>query len=124
MISINTAIEVDIFGNVNSTHVMGRKLMNGIGGSGDFTRNAYLSVFTCPSVAKGGRIDQLHVGERETVMFVVVCEKRQGRVLVLHLGSEHGLVPVDHLVEAARAVHDVHELCWSDSHGSPHLRCE
>ena len=41
LISINTAIEVDLFGNVNSTHVMGRNLMNGIGGSGDFTRNAY-----------------------------------------------------------------------------------
>ena len=42
IISMNTAIEVDIFGNVNSTHVMGRQMMNGIGGSGDFTRNAYL----------------------------------------------------------------------------------
>ena len=28
IISINTAIEVDIFGNVNSTHVMGRQMMN------------------------------------------------------------------------------------------------
>ena len=27
------------------------KMMNGIGGSGDFTRNAYISIFTCPSVA-------------------------------------------------------------------------
>ena len=59
IISINTAIEVDIFGNVNSTHVMGRKLMNGIGGSGDFTRNAYLSVFTCPSTAKGLKISTI-----------------------------------------------------------------
>ncbi len=40
IVSMNTAIEVDIFGNVNSTHVLGRLLMNGIGGSGDFTRNA------------------------------------------------------------------------------------
>lgn len=40
IISINTAIEVDVFGNVNSTHVMGNSMMNGIGGSGDFTRNA------------------------------------------------------------------------------------
>ena len=59
IISINTAIEVDIFGNVNSTHVMGRQMMNGIGGSGDFTRNAYLSVFTCPSSAKGGKISTI-----------------------------------------------------------------
>src|SRR5437764_12042457 len=56
IISINTAIEIDIFGNVNSTHVMGRQMMNGIGGLGDFTRNAYLCAFTCPSTAKGGKI--------------------------------------------------------------------
>jgi len=56
LITINTALEADIFGNVNSTHVLGTKMMNGIGGSGDFTRNAYLSIFTCPSVAKGGKI--------------------------------------------------------------------
>ncbi len=56
IISLNTALEVDIFGNVNSTHVLGSHMMNGIGGSGDFTRNAYLSIFTCPSTAKGGRI--------------------------------------------------------------------
>jgi acyl-CoA hydrolase len=56
---MNTAIEADIFGNVNSTHVCGTKLMNGIGGSGDFTRNAYLSIFTCPSTAKDGMISSI-----------------------------------------------------------------
>ena len=55
ILSINTAIEVDITGNVNSTHVLGRNMMSGIGGSGDFARNAFLSIFTCPSTAKGGR---------------------------------------------------------------------
>ena len=40
LISINTALELDIYGNVNSTHVLGTKMMNGIGGSGDFARNA------------------------------------------------------------------------------------
>lgn len=59
LITMNTAIEADIFGNVNSTHVCGTKLMNGIGGSGDFTRNAYLSIFTCPSVAKDGMISSI-----------------------------------------------------------------
>ncbi len=59
LITMNTAIEADIFGNVNSTHVCGTKLMNGIGGSGDFTRNAYLSIFTCPSVAKNGMISSI-----------------------------------------------------------------
>ncbi|MGE5570954.1 MAG: succinate CoA transferase [Rhodospirillales bacterium] len=56
IISLNTALEADIFSNVNSTHVLGSHMMNGIGGSGDFTRNAYLSIFTCPSTAKAGRI--------------------------------------------------------------------
>ena len=51
LITINTALEADIFGNVNSTHVLGSKMMNGIGGSGDFTRNAYISIFTTPATA-------------------------------------------------------------------------
>ena len=59
VISINTAIEVDLYGNVNSTHIGGTRMMNGIGGSGDFTRNAYISIFTCPSVAKEGRISAI-----------------------------------------------------------------
>ena len=79
IISINTAIEVDIFGNVNSTHVMGRKLMNGIGGSGDFTRNAYLSIFTCPSTAKGGKISTIvplvtHVDHSEHSVQIIATE--------------------------------------------------
>ena len=54
LITINTALEADIFGNINSTHVCSTKMMNGIGGSGDFTRNAYISIYTTPSTAKGG----------------------------------------------------------------------
>jgi len=80
IISINTAIETDIFGNVNSTHVMGNNLMNGIGGSGDFTRNAYLSVFTCPSMAKGGQISTIvplvsHMDHSEHSVQVVITEQ-------------------------------------------------
>ena len=56
IIAINTALEADIFGNINSTNVMGTKMMNGIGGSGDFTRSSYISVFVTPSVAKDGKI--------------------------------------------------------------------
>ena len=59
VIAMNTALEADIFGNVNSTHVLGTKMMNGIGGSGDFTRNAYISIFSCPSVSKGGLISNI-----------------------------------------------------------------
>ncbi len=52
VISINTAIEFDIYGNVNSTHISGINMMNGIGGSGDFSRNSYLSVFVTQSASK------------------------------------------------------------------------
>ncbi len=48
LIAANTALEADIYGNVNSTHVLGTKMMNGIGGSADFSRNAYLSIFSLP----------------------------------------------------------------------------
>ena len=59
IITINTAIEADIYGNINSTQICGSKMMNGIGGSGDFTRNAYISIYTCPSVAKDGKISSI-----------------------------------------------------------------
>ncbi|MDE7334731.1 MAG: acetyl-CoA hydrolase, partial [Muribaculaceae bacterium] len=59
VIAMNTALEADIFGAINSTHVLGTKMMNGIGGSGDFTRNSYLSIFSCPSVSKGGLISNI-----------------------------------------------------------------
>lgn len=80
IISINTALEVDLFGNVNSTHVLGRNMMNGIGGSGDFTRNAYLSIFTCPSTAKGGRISAVvpqvsHMDHSEHSVQVLITEQ-------------------------------------------------
>lgn len=80
IISINTAIEADIWGNINSTHVMGNNLMNGIGGSGDFTRNAYISVFTCPSVAKGGAISTIvpmvaHLDHSEHSVQVIITEQ-------------------------------------------------
>ncbi len=59
VIAMNTALEADIFGAINSTHVLGTKMMNGIGGSGDFTRNSYLSIFSCPSITKGGCISNI-----------------------------------------------------------------
>jgi propionyl-CoA:succinyl-CoA transferase len=80
VISMNTAIEVDLFGNVNSTHVMGKQMMNGIGGSGDFTRNAYLSIFSCASTAKAGKISTIvplvtHVDHSEHSVQVVITEQ-------------------------------------------------
>lgn len=79
IVSMNTAIEVDIFGNVNSTHVLGRQMMNGIGGSGDFTRNAYISIFSCPSTQKGGKISTIvplvsHMDHSEHSVQIVATE--------------------------------------------------
>ena len=80
IVSMNTAIEVDLGGNVNSTHLMGKTMMNGIGGSGDFTRNAYLSIFSCPSTAKGGKISTIvplasHIDHSEHSVQVVATEQ-------------------------------------------------
>jgi succinate CoA transferase len=80
IVSMNTAIEVDLTGNVNSTHVMGKTMMNGIGGSGDFTRNAYLSIFSCPSTAKGGKISAIvplasHMDHSEHSVQIVITEQ-------------------------------------------------
>ena len=79
LISINTALEADIFGNINSTHVVGSKMMNGIGGSGDFTRSSYVSVFVTPSVAKGGKISAFvpfvsHQDHSEHSVKVIISE--------------------------------------------------
>lgn len=79
IIALNTAIEVDIFGNVNSTHVNGTKMMNGIGGSGDFTRNSYLSIFLTPSTAKNGTISCIvpkvtHEDHNEHSVKIIVSE--------------------------------------------------
>lgn len=80
IVSINTAIEVDITGNVNSTHVLGRSMMNGIGGSGDFARNAFLSIFTCPSTAKNGSISTIvplvsHLDHSEHSVQIIVTDQ-------------------------------------------------
>jgi succinate CoA transferase len=80
LITINTAIEADLFGNINSTHISGQKMMNGLGGSGDFTRNAFFSIFTCPSTAKGGKISTIvpsvsHIDHTEHSVKVIITEQ-------------------------------------------------
>lgn len=80
LICINTAIECDIYGNVNSTHVMGTNMMNGIGGSGDFARNALLGVFVTKSTAKDGKISSIvpfasHVDHTEHDVDLIVTEQ-------------------------------------------------
>lgn len=80
LIGINTALEVDLWGNVNSTHVAGRNLINGIGGSGDFTRNCAISIFTTASTAKNGAISCFvpycsHIDHSEHDTQIIVSER-------------------------------------------------
>ena len=80
VIAMNSMIEADIYGNINSTHVMGSSMMNGIGGSGDFARNGYLSFFVTPSVAKNGHISCIvpmcsHVDHTEHDTQIIVTEQ-------------------------------------------------
>lgn len=79
VITINTALEADIFGNINSTHVNGVRMMNGIGGSGDFTRSGYISIFTTPSTAKDGKISAFvpmvsHMDHSEHSVKIIITE--------------------------------------------------
>jgi len=80
VIALNTALEVDVYGHVNSTHLLGGSMVNGIGGSGDFARNAYLSIFMCPSTAKRGAVSTVvpmctHVDHNEHSVQVVVTDQ-------------------------------------------------
>lgn len=80
IIAMNTAIEFDIYGHVNSTHIMGTKMMNGIGGSGDFARNGYLTIFFSNSVAKNGDISSIvpmcsHIDHTEHDVDVFITER-------------------------------------------------
>ena len=79
-IAMNGMIEADIYGNVNSTQIAGSRIMNGIGGSGDFARNGSLSVFMSPSTAKGGKVSGIvpmasHVDHTEHDTMVLVTEQ-------------------------------------------------
>ncbi len=99
VIAMNTALEADIFGSVNSTHVLGTRMMNGIGGSGDFTRNAYISIFSCPSVTKGGVISNI-------VPMVAHPDHSEHSVDILV--TDQGIADLRHLdpVDRAKAIID------------------
>ncbi len=80
VIALNTPLEVDIYGQVNSTHLMGTKMMNAIGGSGDFARNAYLSVFTTTSTTKEDKISRIlpmvsHADHTEHDWHILITEQ-------------------------------------------------
>ncbi len=126
VISINTALEADIFGNVNSTHIMGCRMMNGIGGSGDFTRNAYISIFTCPSTAKEGKISSIvpmvtHVDHSEHSVQALATEwgvadlrgrspRERARVIIRNCAHPDFRDALESYVGLAEAGHTPHTL--------------
>lgn len=59
--------------------MLGSRILNGIGGSGDFARNGYLSMFLSPSTAKRGDVSCIvpmvsHVDHTEHDVSVLVTE--------------------------------------------------
>lgn len=80
VIAMNTALELDLYGHENSSHVCGSSLMNGIGGSCDYERNGYISIFYTPSIAKGGKVSSIvpmccHVDSTEHDVDVIITEQ-------------------------------------------------
>jgi len=80
VVSVNSALEVDIFGHVNSTHINGTHVLNGIGGSADFNRHSPLTIVALPSVTNDGDISRIvpfvpHVDHTEHDIDVVVTEQ-------------------------------------------------
>lgn len=126
VIGMNTAIEADIYGNVNASHVFGTDIMNGVGGSGEYTRNSYISIMMCPSIAKGGKISAIvpmcpHVDNNEHSVQIIVTE--QGLADLRGLGPmqrarkiidqcAHPLYRdyLNHYIERSRMGHIRHDL--------------
>lgn len=80
VIAINTAIEIDIYGHVNSSHVRGSQIISGVGGSGEFAQNAFLSIFLTPSTSRKGSISAIvpmasHVDHSEHVVDIIVTDQ-------------------------------------------------
>ena len=53
---------------------------NGIGGSGDFARSSAYTIFSCPSIAKGGAISSVvpmvsHTDHTEHDVHVIITEQ-------------------------------------------------
>lgn len=131
-IGMNGMIEADLYGNVNSTHVMGTRIQNGIGGSGDFARNGFLSIFLSPSTAKLGAISALvpmvsHVDHTEHDVSIIVTERG--------LADLRGLPPrrrarqlIDHCVhpDYRDQIEDYFDRACRESWGkhTPHLLTE
>lgn len=128
-IAMNGLIEADIYGNVNSTQVMGSRIQNGIGGSGDFSRNAFISCFVTPSTAKGGAISAIvpmasHVDHITQDVQVIVTEQGLADLRGLSPKQRARLIIANCAHPAYRdGLSDYYERALKGSYGlqSPHL---
>jgi succinyl-CoA:acetate CoA-transferase len=80
VIAINGCLEMDLQGQVNSSHVLGSKILSGIAGSYDYSRNGLYSIFVGPSTAKGGKISAIvpmvsHVDHTEHDVDILATEQ-------------------------------------------------
>ena len=91
---MNGMIEADIYGNVNSTHVMGSEHPERHRRLGDFARNAFISFFVTPVDGQGRR----HLGIVPMVSHVDHTE-HDVHVIV----TEQGLADLRGLLARARA---------------------
>ena len=78
-IAMNGFVEADIYGHVNSTHIAGKGIENGIGGSADFARNSAYTIFMSPATAKNGAISAIvpfasHIDHTEHDVHGIVTE--------------------------------------------------
>ncbi len=128
VIALNTPLEFDVYGHANSTHVMGTHMMNGIGGSGDYMRNGYLTIFTAESVAKDGAISRIvpmvshcdHT-EHDAMVFVTeqgvadvrgLCPRERARAIIANCAHPDFRGPLLEYVQAAEkgGGHTPHDL--------------
>ena len=129
VLAMNGMIEADLYGNVNSTHLMGTRIQNGIGGSGDFARNAYLSMFLSPSTAKDGNISCIvpmvsHVDHTEHDVALIVTEQGLADLRGLSPKRRARLI-IDRCAhpDFRPALQDYHERAQASGRGAhtPHL---
>ncbi|MDS0295547.1 acetyl-CoA hydrolase/transferase C-terminal domain-containing protein [Halogeometricum luteum] len=123
VVGVNSAIEFDIYGNVNSTHVNGTRMINGVGGSADFNRNSLVTVCALPSTAKGGDLSRVvpmafHVDHTEHDIDVFVTERGVADVRGL-APVERAEVIIEHCAHPAFApdLRDyLDDVCEQDAH--------
>ncbi|MDD2533554.1 MAG: acetyl-CoA hydrolase/transferase C-terminal domain-containing protein [Eubacteriales bacterium] len=94
LLALNTGIEVDLYGNVNASHINGNRVVNGIGGGANFAQNAELSIILIPSTSKAGAI---------STIVPMVFHHDIGEHDVDVLVTEHGVADLRGLDDSERA---------------------